>query len=298
MIRVTTPAPSWADFTNAGAMGAVLDFYGQLGPPAGALDLQRAVYGTAGEGGRPLELWFHGRADAAERRPGIVFVHGGSWAGGSPAYHLRHAFEAAARGYVTATISYRLSGEARWPACIEDVKCAVRWLRSSADAVGLDPDRIAVAGGSAGGHLAAMAALTKPGDLEGTGGNAAVSSALQAAVIWYPAVDFNAFVEQFGPILDTLLTDCSPESLAAASPLTHVSADAPPVLTMTGDRDELFPVAQLEGFHAALTSHRVPNELVVYEGRTHGFDFHPTDWVDCFARMTEFLDAHLALLSR
>jgi len=247
-------------------------------------------YGTAGADGRPLELWVQPRRDTSERRPGIVFVHGGGWAAFTPAIHARDVRQMASLGWVAATISYRLTGEAPWPAAIEDVKCAIRWMRASADELGLDPDRIVVAGGSAGGHLAAMAALT-PGLLEGDGGHGDHSSAVQAAVLWYPAVDLRALARTEGLVgaIDALLPGGTEADQLAASPIAHVAGGAPPILTLTGDIDGLTPLDAIDAFHIQLDDAGVVNELVVFEGRGHGFDFHPGDWLVCHERLTDFL---------
>src|SRR5438067_9426358 len=102
--------------------------------------------------------------------------------------HVRHAHALASAGYVTASINYRLVPEATWPAALEDAKCAVRWMRANAAGLGVDTEKIVAVGDSAGGHLAAMVALT-PGRFEGQGGNAQESSAVQGAVLLCPATD-------------------------------------------------------------------------------------------------------------
>ena len=166
-------------------------------------------------------------------------------------------------------------------------------MRANADDLGLDPDRVVLAGGSAGGHLAAMAAFT-PGRLEGSGGHAAESSAVSAAILWFPPADLRACarVDPFGRV-SALLPDASEDDLLAASPIGNVSRDAPPVLTFTGDLDEVTPLGPIEELHRALDVAGVTNELVVFEQRAHAFDFHPADWAVCFDHMCRFLDAHV-----
>jgi acetyl esterase/lipase len=200
----------------------------------------------------------------------------------------------AALGWVTANVTYRLVPEAPWPAALEDVKCAIRWMRANAAELGLDPERIAVCGGSAGGHLAAMAALT-PGRLEGSGGNASTSSAVAAAVLFYPAVDLDSFraSDDAKAAIAGLAPNATPTELLEASPVGNVTPNAPPMLTLTGDADTATPEADIARFHCLLDSAGVPNELVVFEGRDHGFDFHPADWNASFERMAAFLERQL-----
>jgi acetyl esterase/lipase len=189
-------------------------------------------------------------------------------------------YELASRGYVTAAIEYRLTPDSVWPAQIEDVHAAAAWLRASADMLGLDPTRLVVAGGSAGGHLSAMAALDP-------------ALALAGAVLWYPAVDLRAFddLPEAKGMSDALMPGASRDELLAASPLSRVSPAAPPILSLTGDLDICTTVADITAFHEALDDAGVRNELVVFKGRDHGFDFHPTDWVVCLDRMVAFLDS-------
>lgn len=263
--------------------------------PEGVSFRPREIYGTAG--GRDLHLDLY--ALPGERRPGMMFVHGGGWADGDPCMHIRNAAYLAARGYVTATIEYRLSAEVRWPAQIEDVKCAVRWMRANADAIGLDPDRLAIAGDSAGGHLAAMVALT-PGRFEDAGGNQHVSSAVSAAVLWYPALDLRR--EAVVPGLDDLLLalfGADDDALRAeASPIVHVGAQCPPILTLTGADDPVCPPGPMIAFHRALDAAEVPNRLEVWDGLGHAFDFEPSGWQRSLDVLVPFLDGILSGTAR
>ncbi|MGX7674061.1 alpha/beta hydrolase fold domain-containing protein [Plantactinospora sp. DSM 117369] len=250
------------------------------------------VYGTAGKGGRTLTLDLHA-GDPAHQRPGVVFIHGGGWSSGNPGLLARLADELAADGYVTATINYRLSGEARWPAALEDAKCAVRWMRGHAAEIGLDPRRLAVAGGSAGGQLAAMVALT-PGRFEGSGGWAEVSSQVQAAVLYNPVVDLRSEALGRPPLperVQAFLGDDSDQVTAAqASPITHVTPTCPPILTRVGDQDEATPPAAAEAFHAALDAAGVPNRLEIVVGKGHALPVH--DHAGCMSATTRFLGEH------
>lgn len=266
-------APNVEELGSGAAIAAMTGYFAPLTKPAGAKDLRRDVYKD------PLQIWSFAREDATATgpAPGVLFIHGGGWAGGAPSFHLRHIHQLAERGYVTAALEYTYSPVAPWPAQIEDVKAALAWMRDNAEALGLDPNRLAVAGGSAGGHLAAMAALT--------------DTTLRAAVIWYPAVDLRSFhnVPDFKPMTDALMPNATVDQLLAASPVAHVSSESPPILTFTGDLDPLTTLADIEVFHQLLDDAGVRNELVVFKGRDHGFDYHPADFEVCFQRLAAFL---------
>ena len=144
----------------------------------------RGVRYTASGAPRPC-MDIYDRTDPPTRkRPAIVFLHGGCWMFGGPEQFFRQAsYLARKHGFFAVSVDYRLSGEARFPAALQDAKCAVRWLRAHADEHGIDTERIAMAGGSAGGHLTAMAAVSAsdPG-YEGDGGYADFPSHVQLAI--------------------------------------------------------------------------------------------------------------------
>ena len=265
--------------------------------PAGVRYVADQVYGRVGD--RELTMHLYAREDASERAPGVVFIHGGGFVEGFPEMVIRYAAFLAAAGYVTCSIDYRLAHEAKWPAPVEDSKCAVRWMRAHAAEIGLDPDRLGVAGGSAGGYLAAMVAGT-PGEFEGAGGNAAASSAVRAAVLWYPGLDLRpsrrwsetlhlAARELFGGDVDET-------TATAASPITYAEQTMP-TLTFTGTSDALVPVEQVRAYHQALDSAGVANRLVEVEGAGHSFDFAMARWEECFPVMREWFDRHLTAIS-
>ncbi len=199
-------------------------------------------------------------ARGKETRPGIVFVHGGGWRGGDKrrGNFLRGALEYAARGYVCITVNYRLTDEAPFPACVEDVKCAVRWFRAHAEEYHLDPDRIGGFGNSAGAHLVAMLGLTGPdAKLEGDGPHPDQPSLLQAVCCAATPTNFPNWpngVQWFGRPGGLLAGDR--KSLAArakkASPITYVEADAPPFLVVHGSADRTVDVSQGDAFVEAL----------------------------------------------
>ena len=181
--------------------------------------------------------------------PAIVCIHGGGWFKGNRSSMTPFAQALAARGFVTVTISYRLSGEAKFPAAIHDSKAAVRWLRANAQRFGIDPEAIGVTGLSAGGHLAALLA-TSAGvpALEGDGGHPTHSSAVQAAVAMGAQSDLEterirdlstrARDPHYGPFLGGPQTDI-PDTYALASPRHHLDRRDPPLAFMCGELDDL-----------------------------------------------------------
>ncbi len=224
--------------------------------------------------------------------PLVIWIHGGGWATGSRLPIPSYASGLCSRGYAVASVDYRLTNVALWPAQIADVKGAVRFLRAQAATYNLDPDRFAAWGESAGGHLAAMLG-TAGGigsftlgnvtvDLEGTtGGNLGVSSRVQAVVDWYGATDFVQM--HFYPTTadhDAATSDESvfvggpiqtrPERDATADPRTYASADDPPFLVMHGTADTLIPFNQSELLVDTLVARGVRATFSPVQNAGHG----------------------------
>jgi acetyl esterase/lipase len=269
---------------NAAAMRSML-IRPEVDPP-GSRFLPSVTYSeTAGEIG---QMALYRRADADERAPIVLFAHGGGFHAGHHFMALRYLHPLAARGYVAATMTYRFSNEAPWPAPIEDAKCAVRWLRHHAHELGGDPDRIVMAGDSGGAHLSAMAALT-PGRWEGDGEWHEVSSQLQGAVLFFPPVDLTSTaacgVEEGMDSLFPYFGDLIEET----SPINNVHAACPPILTLTGSDDVLTTEADIRRFHAALDAVGVRNHLEVFPRAGHSFDLHPVAYERCLAMVVDFV---------
>jgi len=250
------------------------------------------IYGKGGE--RELKLTLFAPKYNPEVHPGIVFVHGGAWRKGSPALYFRHAVDMASKGYVCAAVEYRLSGEAAFPAAVEDVKCAVRSMRANARTYRLDPEKIAAVGNSAGGHLAAMlGVMNEEDDLEGTGGNEEQSSKVNAVVAFYGVHDFMRLgvKNPEGAIALFLggLPEEVPEVYKRASPITYVDESDAPFLLLHGTADKLVPIKQSEDMRKALEEAGVRAELYVAEGGGHVFEKDPAEYDKTLARMEEFL---------
>lgn len=243
------------------------------------------------------------REPKSDRLPLIVFIHGGGWRNGDKAGGLAQILPFVRTGeYAGASIGYRLSGDAVWPAQIHDCKAALRWLRAHADRYGLDPDRIGVMGTSAGGHLAAM--LGASGGVEALEGDLgefrSVSSRVACVVDFFGPADLLTMGDAPGSIDHNAPN--SPESLLLggpvqevrdrarqASPLTYVSADDPPVLIVHGADDRIVPFDQSVKLDAALRAAGVSSVLIRVEGGGHGGFRNP----EINARVRAFFDRHL-----
>jgi len=222
--------------------------------------------------------------------PLLVLVHGGAFMGGDKRsctlFPSKFATEALQHGYALASINYRLSGEALFPACVQDVKTAIRWLRSHAADYNLDAARFAAWGDSAGGYLVAMLGTTGGvPELEGAElGNAQVSSEVQAVIDWYGPVDFLTMDVQLaelglapppgeehdGPespesLLMGFPIQEAPQKVQAANPMTYLgrALPPPPFLIYHGARDHLIAVQQSQNLAAALRQYLGDEELVL-----------------------------------
>jgi acetyl esterase/lipase len=253
----------------------------------------RMVFGTGG--GRDLRLDIYPPSEKEGPFPAVVFVHGGGWRAGHPGHFSRQAMYLAANGYVCACIEYRLSGEAPFPAAIEDVKCAVRWLRAEGTKhFSVDPDRIAVSGGSAGGHLALLAA-TSGGvvELEGAGGWQEYSSNVQCAVAFNPASSFDNFhIKVVQAFMGGTYEDV-PGNYRKASPATWLDESDPPVLILHGTEDKTVPYSHSVTFIEKLKEHGVEAELYSEQGEGHTWFSFPPYFVPTTAALKKFLDKHL-----
>lgn len=258
-------------------------------------------------GGNPrqtLDLYLpKERADGARPLPLVVFIHGGAWRAGSKdgAWGRLHTLLGDGE-YAGAAINYRLTDEATWPAQIHDCKAAIRWLRANAEELGIDPERIAVWGTSAGGHLVAM--LGVAGDvpeLEGELGPLAdVSSEVAAVVNFFgPAnlltmgdhpstMDHNAADSPESKLIGGKLQD-HPDKANNASPQHWISEGDEPSLIVHGTKDQLVPYPQSVEFEKALEAAGVPTVLLTVEEGGHGQGFGPA--VDTAVKT--FLDQQL-----
>lgn len=193
-------------------------------------------------------------------RPALVIVHGGGWAAGSKSVDVyqKMMVDYAQKGYVTINVEYRLTGEAPFPACIEDVKCAVRWLRAHAKEYGVDPNRIGAYGHSAGAHLALMLAMvSESAGLEGDGGWNEYSSRVNVAAAGSPPTELGRDL---------------PMAKKEWWPIGYISSEHPPLFLIQGTKDPVVLPSRTRDFVEKMKSANANIEYLELEG-THGIAY-------------------------
>ncbi len=259
-------------------------------------DLTYARYGE-----RELELDLYRPKGHEGLLPAIVCIHGGGWFQGDRKSMTNLAQALAARGFVAVTVSYRLSGEAKFPAAIHDCKAAVRWLRANAEKYGVDREKIGVTGLSAGGHLAALMATSGGvAELEGEGGNAERSSAVQACVAMGAQSDLetdrireiSAAPENphYRPFLGGAL-EAIPATYALASPRHHLDKSDPPIIFMAGELDD--PSTHADETRMDLEALGIPTEYIEVPGAPHGFLGQQAAFDFCLDASEAYFSKHL-----
>lgn len=277
-VRQTMPLPIPTSSCCRAAVGfAFLLFSGTLG--AAEPTITDVPYATVD--GQRLTLALYHPPDTAAPSPLVVWVHGGAWRAGSKAdVPIARLVD---DGFAIASIDYRLSPVAPFPAQVHDIKAAIRFLRAHAQRYRLDPQRIAIAGSSAGGHLAALTGVTNSAEeLEGTvGGFLSQSADVRAIVSFYGASNLQSILAQSTPhglgvrvpALQLLLggqPDEKPALARLASPVAHVGPGDPPLLLIHGDQDPQMPLAQSEDLQRAYQQHALPVQLRIVPGGVHG----------------------------
>lgn len=245
--------------------------------PEGVTVTRDLAYTASSNKAQRLDLYLP--AQSPKPWPLVVWIHGGAWQAGNKSDN--GALGLTARGYAVASVEYRFSQEAAFPAQIEDCKAAIRWLRAKAGDYGYDAERIGVWGNSAGGHLVCL--LGTSGDVPAfdTGGNTNQSSRVQAVCNFYGPTDLLRFAKTPGyergdkpdapeGRLVGGTVNSKPEVAKAASPVTYVSADDPPFLHYHGTKDPLVPADQAIALDEALRGAGVTSELHLLEGAGHG----------------------------
>ena len=254
-----------------------------------------AIEGTKSEtyrkvGDTELKVWIFDPAQkSAKPLPAIVFFFGGGWTGGSPVQFEQQSRHLAARGMIAIVADYRVKTrqDAKPADCVSDAKACVRWVRANAVRLGIDPDRIAVGGGSAGGHLAAAVA-TVPG-LDTAQDDKSVSCMPNALVLFNPGTVMAPFpgldLKGFGAGLDKEKFGCEPTEI---SPIHHVKKGTPPTVIFHGKADTTVPYSTVEKFTEVMKAAGNRCDLIGYEGEKHSF-FNKSKFAETLAAADDFL---------
>ncbi|MDX1563262.1 MAG: alpha/beta hydrolase, partial [Gammaproteobacteria bacterium] len=257
-------------------------------PDIGDLRAERdIVFGRAGDMDMTLDV-YHPPEGVTPKRLAIIHLFGGGFFVGNKnsGYIINDAKALGARGYTNISANYRLQSQGSWPAQIHDTKAAIRWTRANADRLGIDSDKIVVAGYSAGGMLSLMAAGTNGmAEFEGDVGTPGVSSDVNASIGVYPLASA-ATATGLWP-----QGEATPEAIRAASPTTYIGPNFAPTIFIHGTADRtVLPQSSID-FHTQLEAAGVPSALTLIQGANHAFDNAALDAVELMAHSIDlFLD--------
>lgn len=242
--------------------------------PTSILVNQNIIYKETDQ--RQLKLDIYRDKSLSGLAPLIIFIHGGSWTSGDKKDYLAYCLPYAQKGYVTASLSYRFSQEAIFPAALEDIICGIRWIKEHGLAYGIDSSRVALVGGSAGGHLAMMAGYSADETHFKSGCNdGEISSAVQAIVNIYGPSDLTtdfAISQGATPKFMGATYEENPDIYIEASPVTYITPDDPPTLTLHGTIDKIVPITQSDFLDKTLLNNGVSHEYHRLKGWPHTMD--------------------------
>lgn len=214
--------------------------------------------------GKSLQIDIYKPRNLEEKVPLLVFIHGGGWRGGDRADYKVYLIPYAKKGYITATVSYRFIKDSPYSACVEDIEDAVKWFFGNGEKYGYDPNRIALIGGSAGGHLALLGAYGWKKSVEKNDSTLFPienSHRIKAVVDFYGPVDLTTEYARNHPTVTSFLKktyDQAPEVFLEASPIHYLDSNDPPTLIFQGASDDLVRVSQSDNLKKQLDSLGVP----------------------------------------
>ena len=266
-----------SEMTRRGFIGAA--FAGSAVPLIGAAAPQtpnpatghvtvesNVVFGKGGDLDLKLDI-YRPPVGVTPKRMATIHFHGGGFTRGNKESLADRIKPYAALGYVAIAAQYRLAGQAGYPALVHDAKAAIRWVRANAKTLGIDPQRIGVAGYSAGGYHALFTAGTgERAEFEGTGGNAGVSTKVAVCLAYYPATNIAASMLPEG---------ADAAARKAANATTHIAAGYPPVAIFHGMKDTTIPIESSKRLVQQFQDVNVPVEFHAFEGVPHAFDSNP-----------------------
>ena len=250
-------------------------------------------------GGRPLKCDVYTPPAGTANGASVLLIHGGTWVSGDRTQLRGYGIFLGRVGYTCVACEYRLAGDAKWPAQLDDVRTAFHWMHANADELDIDPNNIAVSGNSAGGHLSLMLAATA-----GLSGDPRVA----ACIAVYPPTDLtlrapvnerlaSALAERGSDFVDPsayLLGGSDPQLRAQASPIHYPASSFPPTLLIHGNADEVVHVENSLRMYRALVDAGTKAELHIFEGAAHAFDREPAFGRQCVSLMALFLSRHVS----
>lgn len=243
-----------------------------------------------------LQLDIYKAKDLKTPAPTMIFIHGGAWRKGKRSDYLPYLLDYAKKGYITATVSYRLVKQAPYPAAAQDVSCGIKWIKANAEQFGIDTSRIALVGGSAGGHLALLIGYGGENPLFNEECDIDVDSKVKAIVDFYGPVDlttpYAVGTYQTQDFLNATY-DKNPEVFESASPKTYITSDDPPTIFFQGTIDSLVPVSQSDSLDIWLERAGVPRDYHRLKGWPHTMDVARKVNEYCQFYIDRFLEEHL-----
>lgn len=243
-----------------------------------------------------LQLDIYKLKEVIEPAPVMIFIHGGAWRTGKRSDYLPYLIDYAKKGYVTATVSYRLVKQAVFPAAVQDVNCAVKFIKKNSSEYGINPEKVVLIGGSAGGHLSMMIGYGGHEELFSRDCPLDHDSKVNAIINLYGPTDLTTpYAISTYQVQDFLKTSYeeNPGIYKMASPSTFISSDDPPTLIFQGTIDSLVPVSQSDSLADRLGNAGIPHEYHRLKGWPHAMDLAVEVNKYCQFYIDRFLEEHL-----